>query len=199
MDSGGQHSAVEASFGSGATSDAHLRSLALRLSVAHLLAGTGWLGVTLLIAGLVRSLTFVRVPQVPEAWGLTQMPSPLLFLSRPRQLSLRGIQQELLNAQQPTRDPSLRSCLLSAASSCPPPLSPRLNGIDFAKQRGRCMEYRVTRKLASLKQTAAPLNRMQILEIVQEALGDKNDSSGFHVQSETRSTHSSLILSVGSF
>lgn len=57
---------MEATLSSGATSAAR------RLNVAHLLAGTGWLGVTLLIAGLVRSsrhCTVPRVLQVPKAWG----------------------------------------------------------------------------------------------------------------------------------
>lgn len=50
MDSGGQHSAVETALCLGARSAAQLRSLALRqgLSIAHLLAGAGWPGVTLL-------------------------------------------------------------------------------------------------------------------------------------------------------
>lgn len=88
MDSGGQHSAVETALCLGARSAAQLQSLALRqgLSIAHLLAGAGWPGVTLFIAGLIRSArhcTFVRVLQVPEAWRGGPNAQPLLPLSFP--------------------------------------------------------------------------------------------------------------------
>lgn len=81
VDSGGQHSIVEAALNSGATSAAHLQSLALSqgLSIAHLLAGTGWLVVTLLIAGLGRSArhgTFARVQQAPKVWRWSQCSAP---------------------------------------------------------------------------------------------------------------------------
>lgn len=56
---------MEVALGSGATSAAHLRGLVLRkgLSIAHLLAGTGRLRVTLLIAGLVGSAEAMHVCQ----------------------------------------------------------------------------------------------------------------------------------------
>lgn len=137
MDSGGQYSAVEAALGSGATSAARLRRLALRqrLSIAHRLAATERLGVTLLIAGLVssaRHCTSPRVLQVPKAWGWSTI-QLLLLLSRPLTrlspvpnyplLTLGGRQQELLNSPPGTllQDPAQRFFQKMSPSHPPPP------------------------------------------------------------------------------